>query len=123
MLLQHHLVYVGHSAGVCCRDGLLRGVTDILSNFRLRGLPPRFTPAKISINLSIDETLFTWLEVGHCWQVTIDEELSCIRMIATCLNVYAAQIDKTLLVFKLIYIADTVLNILVYKIYHKYIRI
>ena len=66
---------------------------------------------------------WTWLEVGHCWQVTIDEELSCIRMIATCLNVYAAQIDKTLLVFKLIYIADTVLNILVYKIYHKYIRI
>ena len=55
--------------------------------------------------------------------MTIDEELSCIRMIATCLNVYAAQIDKTLLVFKLIYIADIVLNILVYKIYHKYIRI
>ena len=58
MLLQCHLVYVGCSAGVCCSDGLLGGVTDILSNFCLCGLLPRFTPAKISVNLSIDEVLF-----------------------------------------------------------------
>ena len=59
-LFQRHLVYVSIGAGVCCSDGLwlLRGVTDISSNFRLRGLPPRSTFAKVSVNLSIDEVLF-----------------------------------------------------------------
>ena len=60
MLFQRHLVYVSIGAGVCCGDGLwlLRGVTDISSNFRLRDLSPRSTFAKVSVNLSIDEVLF-----------------------------------------------------------------